>query len=327
MNSAKEFGQNEIKSSVLELIGNTPLLALDRLYRGPGRLLVKCEFLNPGASIKDRTAYAMLKYAREDGFLKENAPIIEKTSGNQGCGLAMVATVLGHPATLTMSSGYSKQRVEMMKCFGANVHLSPQVDGRPGFVTLNDNNKVTEDTEHLIHTIPDVFYVNQFRNTNNWRAHVETTGPEIFRQSGGHIDAFIAAVGTAGTFVGVSKYLKRQCPSIRCYAIEPEGCQVIAGKEVTKPMHLLQGSGTGRLPDLFDYDLLDGTFAVSDEEAVKYVKLLGITEGLCVGYSSGANVAGAIKLLKSGYLPPEAWVVTVLTDTGLKYSFDQESQP
>lgn len=322
MDKAGEYAPNEIKSSVIELIGNTPLLALDRLYRGPGRLLVKCEFLNPGASVKDRTALAMLKYAREDGSLKERTPIIEMTGGNQGCGLAMVAAVLGHPATMVMSSGFSRQRVEMMKCYGAQVHLSPQVDGRPGSVTGNDGAKVFEDTERLIAATPNVFYVNQFCNANNWRAHAETTGPEIYRQAGGHVDAFIAAVGSAGTFVGVGKYLKQQNPRVQCYVIEPEGAEVIAGKEVTKPMHLLQGIGIGRVPDLFDHSLLDGTFAVSDEEAVDCVKQLGTKEGLCVGYTSGANVAGAIKLLSSGRLPPDAWVVTILNDTGLKYSFE-----
>ncbi|KAJ6222318.1 hypothetical protein RDWZM_000863 [Blomia tropicalis] len=310
----------DIKSSALELIGNTPLIALDRIWPGPGRILAKCEFLNPGGSIKDRSAYSMIKYAKQEGKLAEGAPIIEVTSGNQGCGIALVAALMNHPCTLTMSAGNSPQRAEMMRGFGANCELVPQVEGKPGNVTLRDVEKALERAEGIIAQTPNIFYVEQFSNPNNCRAHEETTGPEIYRQTGGRIDAFIATLGTAGSFVGISRYLKRQNPNIRCVIVEPEGAEVIAGKEVTKPLHLLQGSGYGKVPELFDYNVMDEAMSVTDEEALKYKNLLGVKEGLYVGFTSGANIASAVKLLESGKLGPDPWIVTLLNDSGLKYS-------
>lgn len=319
--ATKQYGPNEIKSSALELIGNTPLVALDRLWPGPGRILVKCEFLNPGASIKDRSSYAMIKYAKENGELKNGAPIIEVTSGNQGCGIALVGAVLGHPTTLVMSAGNSPQRVEMMLGYGAHCELIPQVTGTPGNVTLADVEPAFVKTEEMVKSNPEMYYVAQFDNENNIKAHEVTTGPEIWRQTGGHVDAFLATLGTGGSFVGVSRFLKKQDPSIRCIVVEPEGAEAIAGKPITKPLHVLQGSGYGIVPQLFDYSVLDETMAVSDEEAIKYKKLLGTKEGLYVGYTSGANVAAAVRLLQSGKLKSDAWIVTVLNDSGLKYTF------
>lgn len=320
-NKRNGYGPNEIKSSVLELIGNTPLLALDRLWPGPGRILVKCEFLNPGASIKDRASYSMIKYAKDSGELKDGAPIIEVTSGNQGCGIALVGAVMGHQTILVMSAGNSPQRAEMMRGYGAHCELVPQVSGQPGNVTLEDVEPALAKAEEIINNTPSIFYVNQFANPNNVRAHEETTGPEIWRQSGGHVDAFCATLGTSGSFVGISKYLKKQDPDVKCVVIEPEGAEAIAGKPVVKPLHMLQGSGYGMVPDLFDYGLMDDAIAVSDEEALMYQKLLGSKEGLYVGYTSGANVAAAAKLLQSGKLKEDAWVVTLLNDSGLKYTF------
>lgn len=262
----------------------------------------------------------MLKYAKEEGRLKPGAPIIEVTSGNQGCGIAFVGAVMGHPVTLTMSAGNSPQRAEMMVGFGARCDRVPQVEGKPGNVTLADVDAATAAAQKIIDSTPDIFYVNQFNNPNNCRAHEEATGPEIYRQTGGRIDAYVATLGTAGSFVGTSRYLKRQNPAIKCVVVEPAGAEVIAGKEVTKPLHLLQGSGYGKVPELFDYEVMDEAMNVTDEEAVEYKKLLGSKEGLYLGYTSGANVAAAVKLLKSGKLPPDAWVVTLLNDTGLKYS-------
>lgn len=163
------------------------------------------------------------------------------------------------------------------------------------------------------------YYVDQFNNEANINAHVKSTGPEIWRQTGGKIDAFLATVGTAGTFMGVSRFLKSKNPNITCVAVEPEGAEVIEGKEVTKPCHLLQGSGYGAVPRLFKFETLDFTLSVSDKESVEYKQLLGSKEGIYCGYTSGANVAAAVKLLKSGKIPADSWVVTVLNDTGLKY--------
>ncbi|KAG4075468.1 hypothetical protein HA402_015121 [Bradysia odoriphaga] len=334
-------GTTEIASSALDLIGNTPLLALDRIWPGPGRILAKCEFLNPGGSIKDRSSLGMIKSAIEAGDLKPGAPVLEVTSGNQGCGLALVTAVLKHPLTTVMSKGkhllnrnrqgqyndrseiFSQATVlkepTMMRALGANAVLVDQVEGKPGNVTLAD---VTAAENHGLNLVKETgaYFVNQFHNDNNCSSHEKTTGPEIWRQTGGKVDAFLATVGTAGTFMGVSRFLKSKNRDIKCFAVEPKGVEPISGKAITKPLHLLQGSGYGSVPDLFKFDVLDGTLSVSDKESVEYKELLGKKEGLYLGYTSGANVAAAVKLLRSGQLPPDAWVVTVLNDTGLKYT-------
>ncbi|CAG2176919.1 unnamed protein product [Oppiella nova] len=256
----------------------------------------------------------MIKRALKSGKLKPGGPIVEMTSGNQGCGLAVVSAVLGHPLTLTMSAGNSPQRASMMRALGANVVLAPQVEGKPGNVTLAD---ALEAESLALKLVEDTgaYYVNQFNNDDNSKAHEETTGPEIWRQTGGRIDAFLATVGTAGTFAGVSRYLKKQNKDIVCVVVEPAGAEAIKGEPVTKPLHILQGSGYGMVPQLFKFDTMDSTIGVSDEEAVHYKELLGSKEGLYLGYTSGANVAAATKLLQSGKLPNDAWVVTVLVDT------------
>ncbi|XP_045766991.1 cysteine synthase-like [Maniola jurtina] len=311
--------KNEILSSALELIGNTPLLALDRLWTGPGRILAKCEFMNPGASIKDRSSLYMIQNARKTGELQPGGPVLEVTSGNQGCGIAVVCAVLGHPATLTMSKGNSVQRAIHMEALGANCVRVPQVEGTYGNVTLADVKEAEAEGLRLV-AETGAFYVNQFNNEMNSASHYFHTGPEIWRQTGHRVDAFVTTVGTAGTFAGTSKFLKEKSPKTLCYVVEPEGSEPIKGQPITKPLHLLQGSGYGCVPNLFEFDTMDGTVTVTDEESTYYKKLVGEKEGLYVGYTSGANVAAAVKLLKSGKLPEDAWVVTVLYDSGLKYT-------
>ncbi|KAG6451450.1 hypothetical protein O3G_MSEX007160 [Manduca sexta] len=310
---------NEIKSSALDLIGNTPIVALDRLYTGPGRILAKCEFMNPGASIKCRSSLCMIKKALDSGELKPGAPVVEVTSGNQGCGLAVVCAVLGHPLTLTMSKGNSAQRAIHMEALGAKCVTVPQVEGTYGNVTLADVKAVEEVGLKIIEET-GAYYVNQFNNDANAISHYETTGPEIWRQTGQRVDAFVATVGTAGTFTGTARYLKEKNPEIKTFVVEPSGSEPIKGDAITKPLHLLQGSGYGCVPNLFKFEYLDEPISVTDEEAVEYMKLIGSKEGLYVGYTSGANVAAAVKILKSGKLPKDAWVVTLLNDTGLKYT-------
>ncbi|XP_034831506.1 cysteine synthase-like [Maniola hyperantus] len=311
--------KNEILSSALELIGNTPLLALDRLWTGPGRILAKCEFMNPGASIKDRSSLYMIQNARKTGELQPGGPVLEVTSGNQGCGIAVVCAVLGHHATLTMSKGNSVQRAIHMEALGADCVRVPQVEGTYGNVTLADVKAAEAEGLRLV-AERGAFYVNQFNNEMNSASHYFNTGPEIWRQTGHRVDAFVTTVGTAGTFAGTSKFLKEKSPKTLCYVVEPEGSEPIQGKPITKPLHLLQGSGYGCVPNLFEFDNMDGTVSVTDEESTYYKKLVGEKEGLYVGYTSGANVAAAVKLLKSGKLPEDAWVVTVLYDSGLKYT-------
>ncbi|VVC95711.1 unnamed protein product [Leptidea sinapis] len=309
----------DIKASALELIGNTPLVALDRLHPGPGRILAKCEFMNPGASIKCRSALHMIQKAKESGELKEGAPVLEVTSGNQGVGLAIVCAIEGHPLTLTMSKGNSLQRALHMEALGAKCVRVPQVEGTYGNVTLADV-KAAEAVGMKIIDETGAYYVNQFNNQENANAHYVTTGPEIWKQTGHRVDAFVATVGTAGTFTGASRYLKEKNPNIKCFVVEPEGSQPIAGCKISKPLHLLQGSGYGCVPNLFNFDTLDEPLSVTDEETLHYKKLVGEKEGLYVGYTSAANVAAAVKLLNSGKIPEDSWVVTILNDTGLKYT-------
>ncbi|KAJ8716248.1 hypothetical protein PYW08_013533 [Mythimna loreyi] len=318
-NNNVKYEESDIKASALELIGNTPIVALDRIYTGPGRILAKCEFMNPGASIKCRSSLSMINRALKSGELQPGAPVVEVTSGNQGCGLAVVCAVLGHPLTLTMSKGNSAQRAIHMEALGAKCIRVDQVEGTYGNVTLADV-KAVEQVGLKIVEEQNAYYVNQFNNDANSDAHYYSTGPEIWKQTGHHVDAFVATVGTAGTFVGTARYLKEQNPDIKTYVVEPAGAEPIKGDEITKPLHLLQGSGYGCVPTLFKFDVMDGTLAVTDEEAVKYKDLIGSKEGLYVGYTSGANVAAAVKLLESGLIPEDSWVVTLLNDTGLKYT-------
>jgi len=193
-----------------------------------------------------------------------------------------------------------------------------QVEGNPGNVTLADVEAAKSKAMEII-AETGAYNVDQFENPNNSEAHYESTGPEIWRQTGGKVGAFLATVGTSGTFSGVSRFLKEKNPEITCVAVEPEGAQVIKGCAVEKPLHFLQGSGYGMVQPLFTYETMDFTLGVTDRDAVKYKKLLGKKEGIYVGYTSGANVAAAVQLLNSGKIPKDSWVVTVLNDTGLKY--------
>jgi cysteine synthase len=307
-----------VVDSALGLIGNTPLIALDRLHRGPGRILAKAEFVQPGGSIKDRAALTILKCALRDGRLKHGQPVVEMTSGNMGSGLAVVCAVLGNPFIATISEGNSPQRVRILEGLGADVHLVPQTDGTPGQVTGTDIASAVEAAKVLAQKYKG-FYVDQFHNPDSIRAHREGTGPEIWHQSGGRLDAFVTCVGTGGTFIGVSRVLKSHKRSIVCAAVEPEGSEVLAGKAIRKPRHLLQGTGYGLVPPHWDPALMDLSIAVTDEEATEYGVRLAREEGLYTGYSSGANVAAAVKLLHSGQLGSHATVVTILCDSGMKY--------
>nr|ASJ26365.1 beta-cyanoalanine synthase [Gonepteryx rhamni] len=315
---------NEIKTSALELIGNTPLVALDRLHPGPGRILAKCEFMNPGASVKCRSSLYMIQRALERGDLKPGEPVIEVTSGNQGCGLAVVCAVLGHPLTVTMSKGNSVQRAIHMEALGAKCIRYPQIEGTYGNVTYAD---VSIPIEAAIDMAQETgaYFVQQLCNEDNMAAHYDTTGPEIWKQTGHRVDGFVAAVGTSGTFSGVSKYLKEQNPKVVCCAVEPNGSEPLKGCPIVKPQHLLQGSSYGIVPDLFKPYLMDESISVTDVETEHFKDLIGKKEGLYVGYTSGANVAAAVKLLNSGKLSRDAWVVTILCDSGLKYTPVRES--
>lgn len=304
--------------SALQVIGNTALVALDRLHPGPGRLLAKLELQNPGGSVKDRAARQIVSSARERGELAPGQAVVEMTSGNMGAGLAVVCAVAGHPLITVMSAGNSQARARMLEAMGAQVVLVPQVDGVPGEVTGADVRAAARRARALAEDA-EGYYADQFFNPAGVIAHETTTGPEIWRQTDGRLTAFVAAVGSGGTFVGTSRYLLRQNPDIRCYAVEPATAAVLAGKPVTDPRHLLQGTGYGVVPPHWQPKLANGTVAVSDADATELRRRLAAKEGLYVGYSAAANVAASTRLLTSGTLADDALVVTVLCDTGLKY--------
>lgn len=290
-----------ILASALHAIGGTPLIALDRVHTGPGRLLAKAEFLQPGGSVKDRAARAILEAAQNDGRLRPGQPVVEMTSGNMGAGLAVACATLGHPLIVTMSAGNSPARARMLEGLGAEVILVPQIDGGPGQVTGTD----VDAAAHVARQIGldrGAFYVDQFSAVEGVTAHEMTTGAEILEQVGGPVDAWVAAVGSGCTFIGVARALKAAKPDTLCAVVEPTGCRPLAGEMVTKPKHLIQGTSYGLVPPHWDASLMDLGLAVSDEEAEAWRTRLAREEGLYVGYSAAANVCGAIKLLGSGAL-------------------------
>lgn len=310
-----------ILKSALDGIGNTPLITLDRIYSGKGRIIAKMEFVQPGGSIKDRAALRIVKDAYEGGKLVKGQTVVEMTSGNMGSGLAVVCAVTGNPFIAVMSKGNSPERAKMLRALGAEVVLVPQVDGTPGRVTGADIAEAAKVARELA-AERNGFYVDQFNNRSGILAHEEGTGPEIWQALSGNIDAFVAAVGTGGTYIGISRFLKRQNPALFCAPVEPAGAEVLAGKPVVKSRHVIQGTGYGIVPPSWDPALADGFIAVSDDEVLETTRELAKKEGLFVGFSSGANVRAAIKLLESGKIPSGSTVVTVLCDTGLKYSMD-----
>ncbi|MGH8244141.1 MAG: PLP-dependent cysteine synthase family protein [Steroidobacteraceae bacterium] len=302
----------------MDLIGRTPMLALRRAYVGRGVILAKAEFLNPGGSIKDRAALAIIRGALERGELVEGQPLASMTSGNLGAGLALVCSVLGHPFLAFMSEGNSPARARMMEALGASVKLVAQVDGVPGRVTGADIAAAASNARATAMKI-GALHVDQFLAAESVTTHESGTGPEIWNQLEGTLDAFVACVGSAGPFVGMGRFLKSRAPQIAAVAVEPLGCEVLAGKALTKHTHLIQGTSSGLVPPLWDPSLMDHSVAVSDDEVVHWRERLGKREGLYVGYSAAANVCAAAKLLESGLLPDGARVVTLLCDTGLKY--------
>jgi len=304
--------------SVLETIGWSPLVALERLApAGGARVLAKLETTSPGASVKDRIALRMIRDAEADGRLKPGGTVVELTSGNTGVGLAIVCAVLGYHMVAVMSEGNSVERRRILTALGAEVVLVPQVDGpRPGQVSGADLEAVERRAEAIARE-RGAFRPHQFENVSNVRAHELGTGPEIWEQSGGRVDAWVAIVGTGGTFVGVARALKARRPEVRAYAVEPEGSPALAGRPITDPSHRLQGAGYACVPPLWEPALCDGFLTVRDDEAIETARLLATREGILGGFSSGANVAAALRLARD--LPPGHVVVTTVNDTGLKY--------
>lgn len=308
-------------SSVLGLVGGTPAVWLDRLRGGrPGRVLLKLELANPGGSIKDRTALACLEAAESRGELRPGGTVIELTSGNMGIGLAIACAIKGYRLIAVMSEGNSPERRRVLAAYGAEVELVPQLpESVPGQVSGADLELVEQQTQALVRET-GAWRPDQFANPDNPAAHEAATGPELWHQAGGRpgvLTAFVAMVGTGGTFVGTARALKRRDPAIACYAVEPAGAPVLAGEPVTNQGHKLQGAGYAFVPPAWDAALCDGTLAITDEEAITTARALARQEGILGGFSTGANLAAALRLAETSQ--PGATIATIACDTGLRY--------
>jgi cysteine synthase A len=307
-----------VAPSIVEVIGATPSIELARLTRGlSGRIVAKLDYLNPGFSRKDRIAREIVDEALASGELRAGQPVVELTSGNTGTGLAIVCAVRGHPFVAVMSEGNSRERARMMQALGAEVVLVPQAPGsRPGQVTGSDLDLVEARARELTRS-RGAFRADQFTRRANRVAHERHTGPELWAETEGRIDAFCDIVGTGGTYAGVTTALKTRRPGIQCYVVEPEGAAVLAGRSVTDPRHRLQGAGYARALELLDGVPVDGYLQMGDEEAIAVARRLAREEGVFAGFSSGAVVAAALRLLQSPHAGET--VAVVLADSGLKY--------
>jgi cysteine synthase A len=306
-------------NSAVEAIGNTPLVELSRITHGlEGRILAKLEYLNPGFSKKDRIARQMIEEAEEDGRLKPGQTVVELTSGNTGTGLAIVCGIKGYPFVAVMSRGNSPERARMMSAFGAEVILVDQLpDSTPGQVSGGDLDLVEQKTREIVEK-RKAFRADQFLLQGNYRAHYLHTGPEIIQQSKGAIDAFCDFVGSGGTFSGCAAAFKEYNPSIQCFVVEPEECAVISGREAKNPNHPIQGGGYSKTDLLFlNHDHIDGFLTVTNANAMQGARLLAKREGIFAGFSSGANISAALKLL--GESQRGKTIAITINDAGLKY--------
>ncbi len=301
--------------TVTEIIGNTPLVKLNRVAEGVKPLvLAKLEFLNPGGSVKDRIAVRMIEEAERKGILRKGATIVEPTSGNTGIGLAMVAAIKGYRAVLVVPDKMSQEKEAILRAYGAEV-----VRAASG-VDPEDPRSVYKVAERLVQEIPGAFCPNQFANPDNPAAHFETTGPEIWRDTDGRITCFVAGVGTGGTITGVARYLKMRNPSVKVMGVDPEGSVYAAlfkGKEASPAPYLVEGIGGEKIPETLDFSVIDEIITVSDREAFAMARRLAREEGILVGMSSGACVAAALKVAEE--MGQEDVIVVLLADTGRNY--------
>lgn len=308
-----------VLASVVEAMAATPLVALDRLTAGvEARILAKLDYLLPGFSKKDRAARRIIENAERSGELSPGRCVVELTSGNMGTGLAIVCAVRGYPFVAVMSEGNSAERARMMRALGAEVVLVPQAPGaRPGEVSGADLDLV-EEAARRITAERGAFRADQFLRPGNPEAHRDGTAPEIWLQSGGAIDAFCDFAGSAGTLAGCAAFFREAAPQVRCYAVEPEGAEALAGGDVSRPDHPIQGGGYLKA-DLEHLGgiALAGHLKVSGAEARETARRLAREEGIFAGYSAGANVAAALQLLRGPLRG--GTVAVVICDSGLKY--------
>lgn len=297
-------------STVTELIGSTPLLEVKNIEQAMGlkaRLLVKLEYFNPGGSVKDRVALAMVEAAERSGALKPGGTIIEPTSGNTGVGLAMVAAARGYKAVIVMPETMSEERRRLIAAYGAQLVLTPGSEGMKGAIAK---------AQQLLEATPGAIIPQQFENPANPQVHYLTTGPEIWRDTDGTVDILVAGVGTGGTLSGTARALKEHKPAVKAYAVEPASSPVLAGG---KPgAHKIQGIGAGFVPKNYDASLADGIIEVSNDDAFAGARLMAHSQGVLVGISSGAALHAAIELARK----PEnegKTIVAVMPDTGERY--------
>lgn len=309
----------KILASAIEAIGETPLVELSRLTRGlEGRILAKLEYLNPGFSKKDRIARQIIEDAEAQGALSPGQTVVELTSGNTGTGLAIVCGIKGYPFVAVMSKGNSTERARMMSALGTEVVLVDQLpDSMPGQVSGEDLKLVEHETQRIVKQ-RNAFRADQFRLEGSARAHYLHTAAEIIRQTDGEFDAFCDFAGTGGSFAGCAAAFKEHKADIQCFVVEPAGAAVLAGKRVTHSNHRIQGGGyaIAELP-LLRHGHIDGYRQVTDEQAVQTARRLAKEEGIFAGFSSGANVAAALGLLRETCKGKT--VVVLLNDSGLKY--------
>ena len=301
---------SKIYSSIDQIIGNTPILRLSHIEKQfalEAKILAKLECMNPAGSVKDRVAKAMLDDAESKGILNKDSTIIEPTSGNTGIGLASVAAARGYKLIIVMPENMSTERKQLMKAYGAQLVLTDGKKGMRGAI---------EKAEEIKNSTPNSFIAGQFTNPANPKAHTETTGPEIWNDTDGKIDWFVAGVGTGGTVTGVGQYLKSKNPKIKVAVIEPEDSPVLS--KGTAGTHKIQGIGAGFIPDVLDTKIYDEIITVKNEDSFETGKLVGKKEGILVGISSGAALWGAIQLAKR----PEnkgKTIVVLFPDTGTRY--------
>ena len=301
----------DIKESALELIGNTPILKLNNYVKKSGIegavILAKLEYLNPAGSVKDRIALRMIEDAEKSGVLKPGATIIEPTSGNTGIGIASVAAAKGYKAILTLPETMSVERRNLLKAYGAELVLTDGTKGMKGAIAK---------AEELHNSIPGSVILGQFVNPSNPKAHRETTGPEIWKQTDGKVDIFVAGVGTGGTISGIGGYLKEKNPAVKIVAVEPATSPVLS-KGVAGP-HKIQGIGAGFVPDTLDTKIYDEIIPIENEDAFAEGKIFARSEGILVGISSGAALKAA-KILAARPENKEKTIVALLPDSGDRY--------